>query len=70
MNVFLADKVSRFWFEARWDCPERFHESSTVLEAKGWKVALVHYEIVGQLLNCSRNLCGHSEGHPEHWRRA
>ena len=70
MNVFLADPVSRFWTEARCECPERFMDFSAAFEKTGWRVALIHYEIVGDLLLCSRNLCGHPAGHSEHWRRA
>jgi len=70
MNVFLADPVSRFWTEARCDYPERFVEFSTVYEKLGLRVALIHYELVGDLLLCSRNLCGHCPGDSAHWRRA
>ena len=69
MNVFVSDEATRLWFEADLR-GERLMEVTDALNRRGLIVSLIHYELVSHLLLCSRNLCGHSEGHPDHWRRA
>ena len=70
MNVFVADPVSRFWFESFSLKRESLPELRDVMARKNIKVSEVHEQLTADLLACHANLCGHSAGHPDHWRRA